>query len=127
MGFIQSDVGGLMGSVRRACDTGASIVRNRVELLTLELKEEKSRVVSAAVWGAVFVVSSFMALIAMTGTLLILFWEQRLYVAIGLLALCVIGAVTAFFLIKGGVKEPKPFAETIAQLKKDRAWLRGQS
>ena len=60
-----------------------SIVKNRAELAALEMKEEKSRLISAGVWGAIFVFSSFMAVIAIMCTILFLFWEQRLYVAIG--------------------------------------------
>jgi len=108
-------------------DTGVSIVKNRVELATLELKEEKSRLISAVVWGGVFLFSSFMAVIAIACTALFVFWEQRLYVAIGLLVFCIVGALIGFFLVKKGVKAPTPFAETIAQFKKDRAWLRGRN
>ncbi len=124
---LQSNFGGLLGSLQRVCDTGVSIVKNRVELATLELKEEKSRLVSAAVWGGIFMVSTFMAVIAIACTVLFMLWDQRLYVAIGFLAFCIIGAFTAFLLVKGKLKAPKPFAETIAQLKKDRAWLQRQN
>lgn len=124
---LESNFGGLISSVRRVVDTGVSIVKNRVELATLELKEEKSRLISAVVWGGVFLFSSFMAVIAIACTALFVFWEQRLYVAIGLLVFCIVGALIGFFLVKKGVKAPTPFAETIAQFKKDRAWLRGRN
>lgn len=124
---LQTNSGGLFGSLRRVWDTSASIIKNRAELAALELKEEKSRLVSTAIWGGVFVFSSFMAVITIACTLLFLFWEQRLFVAIGLLVFCVIGALAAFLLVKGKIKAPKPFADTIAQLKKDRAWLQRQN
>lgn len=127
MNFLQSDFGGLFSSARRVYDTTILIIKNRVELAGLELKEEKSRLVSATIWGGVFVVSSFMAVIAIASTMLFLFWEQKLYVAIGLLCFCVVAALVAFFLLKGKIKAPKPFAETIAQFKKDRAWLQRQN
>ena len=122
---LQSDFGGLFSSLRRVCDTGISIAKNRLELASLELKEEKARLTSAAVWGGVFVVSTLMAIIAIACTLLFLFWEQKQFVALGFLGFCVMGALIAFLLVRGKVKGPKPFAETIAQLKKDRGWLRG--
>jgi uncharacterized membrane protein YqjE len=123
---LETNFGGLIGSVRRVMDTGVCIVKNRVELATLELKEEKTRLLSAAVWGGVFLFSSFMAIIAIACTAFFVFWEQRLYVAIGLLTFCLIGALVGFLFVKKGVKTPMPFAETIAQFKKDRAWLRGR-
>jgi uncharacterized membrane protein YqjE len=67
-----------------------------------------------------------MAVIAIACTLLFLFWEQRLYVAIGLLVFCLIAALTGFLSVKKGIKKPLPFSETIAQFKKDRACLRGK-
>ncbi|MEO5803092.1 MAG: phage holin family protein [Verrucomicrobiota bacterium] len=115
--------GGLFGSLRRVFDTGKAILKNRVELAGLELKEEKSRLVSAAIWAGAFLFSTIMAVIAIALTLLFFFWEQKLYVAIGLLAFCLIGAITTFLLVRHRCKTPLPFAETIAQFKKDRAWL----
>jgi uncharacterized membrane protein YqjE len=122
---FQTSCGGLLGSLRHVFDTGASIVKNRIELAALELKEEKSHLLSAAVWSAIFLFSSFLAVIAVTCTLFFLFWEQRLFVASGLLTFCFVGAIVAFLILKRRLKTPKPFGETIAQFKKDRAWLKG--
>jgi uncharacterized membrane protein YqjE len=124
---INSNFGGLLASARRALDTSISMLKNRVELATIELKEEKSRLTSVAIWGGVFVFSSFMAVIAITCTTLFVFWEQRVWVAVGLLAFCLIFTVAAILILRGRLKSPMPFAETIAQLKKDRAWLQGRN
>ncbi|MEO7297008.1 MAG: phage holin family protein [Verrucomicrobiota bacterium] len=121
--IFENSFGGLFASLRRVTDTGVEMVKNRLELATLELKEEKSRMISAAIWGGIFIFSSFMAIIASACTFLFIFWEQRLYVALGLLAFCLLGALTAFLSVKKKTKSPAPFAETISQLKKDRAWL----
>ena len=124
---LQSNFGGLLDSGRRVWFTISSMAKNRAELAMIELEEEKARLTSVAIWGALFVVCTFMALIAVTGTVLFAFWEYKLYVAGGLLAFCLIAALVAFFLLKRGLKSPMPFAETIAQFKKDRAWLRSQN
>jgi uncharacterized membrane protein YqjE len=122
---FQNSNGGLMGSLHRVSDAVMSLCKNRAELATVELKEEKSRLVTAAVWAGIFVFSSIMAIIAISCTLLFYFWDQRLNIAIGLLAFSLLGAIVAFFLVKRRLKTPMPFAETIAQFKKDRAWLQG--
>ena len=122
---FQAGSGGLFGTMRRVFGTGLSIVKNRVELAALEVKEEKSRIISSAIWGAVFIFSSLMAFISITCSILFVFWEQRLVVAGGLLAFCLLGSLVAFLLVKRRLKTPKPFAETIAQFKKDRSWLQG--
>lgn len=121
--IFENSFGGLFESLRRVGNSGVEMVKNRVELATLELKEEKTRLISAAIWGGVFIFSSFMAIIAIASTLLFVFWEQRLYVAIGLLAFCLLGALIAFLSVKKKTQSPALFAETISQLKKDRAWL----
>lgn len=115
--------GGLMGSLRRVSDSAMSILKNRGELAALELKEEKSRLISSAIWAGIFIFSSVMAVISIFCTLLFYFWDQKLSVAIGFAAFCLVGALTAFFLLKRRLKTPMPFAESIAQFKKDRAWL----
>ena len=120
---LQSNFGGLMDSARRVWITSTSMVKNRAELAMIELQEEKSRLISAAIWGGVFAFSSFMAVIAIAFTLLFKFWDQRLYVAGALLAFCLMGAFVAFLFLKKRIKSSVPFTETIAQLKKDRAWL----
>ncbi len=120
---LHSNFGGLLDSGRRVWTTVSSMLSNRAELAMIELQEEKSRLISVGIWGALFVVSLFMAVIAISGALLFAFWEQRVAVAIGLLAFCVVGALVAFLFLKRGLKAPKPFNETIAQLKKDSAWL----
>jgi uncharacterized membrane protein YqjE len=122
---FQNGNGGLLSSVRRISDTAVSIFKNRAELAVLEMKEEKARLISAAIWGGLFIFSSVMAMIAISGTLLFYFWDQKLYVAVAILVFSLIGALVAFFTVKRRVKTPMPFAETIAQLKKDRAWLHG--
>lgn len=114
---------GIFSSLRRAADSFLSIFKNRAELAAIELKEEKARLVSAAIWSGMFIFSSVMAMIAISCSLVFFFWEQKLYVAIGLLAFYLIGAIVAFFLLKRRLRTPMPFAETIAQFKKDRAWL----
>jgi len=120
---FQNANGGLVGSVRRLTDSTIALLKNRAELAILELQEEKARLISASLWGGLFIFSSLMAVMAMTCTLIFLFWDQKLNVAIALLVLYLIGIVAAFFLLKRRLKTPAPFAETVAQLKKDRAWL----
>lgn len=117
--------GSPLSSLRRVSDSAISLLENRGELAVLELKEEKARLISAAVWGGVFIFSGLMAIVAISCTLLFFFWDQKLFVAIGLLAFYLIGTIAAFFFLKRRLKTPLPFSETIAQFKKDRAWLKG--
>ena len=113
---------GLFSSLRRLGGTAMSILQNRLELITIELKEEKQRAVSLAIWAASLIFLGFMAIVSLMFTLTFLFWEQRLAVLGGFCGFFIVGAIVAFAMMKKKLKTP-PFAETVAQLKKEREWL----
>jgi uncharacterized membrane protein YqjE len=120
--------GGLLGSARRFCETLLAIVHNRLELAAIELQEEKSRIVATLIWAALLIFFAFMTFVAVMITAILLFWDNRVAVAGGFAAFFLIGALVAFFCMKNKLKNPPvPFAETIAQLKKDRDWLGARS
>ncbi len=114
---------GIFGSFRRLGETALAIVQNRLELIAVEFREEKSRVIGLFVWGAALVFMGFQALTAIMLTLAVLYRDQALYVFGGFAAFYLLGGITAFFLVRSKLKSP-PFGETIAQLKKDRVWLK---
>jgi uncharacterized membrane protein YqjE len=116
---------GIFGSIRRLGGTAVAVLQNRLELMAIELKEEKGRAMSMAIWGASLIFLGFMTIVALMFTLTFLFWEQRIAVMGGFCGLFLVGALTAFFMLKSKLKTP-PFAETIAQLRKDRDWLQGK-
>ena len=118
---------GIFGSVRRVIDTTLAILQNRLELIAVELGEEKSRAISVLVWGALLIFFAFMTVIALTATIVFLLWEHALYALAGFTALYLIGAIASMLIVKGKIKNPPPFAETIAQLKKDREWLKSRN
>lgn len=116
---------GLFGSVRRLGATAAGILQNRLELITLELKEEKARAISLGISAAAAIFMGFMTIVALMFTLTFLFWDQRVAVMGGFCGFFLVGALVSFFMLKSKLKTP-PFAETVAQLKKDREWLQGK-
>jgi uncharacterized membrane protein YqjE len=113
---------GIFGAVRRFAESGLGILQNRLELLAVEFKEEKSRLIAVAAWAGAMVLLGFLSLVAIMFTLTLIFWEQRIAVMGGFCGLFVIGTLVAFFLMRSKLKTP-PFAESITQLKKDREWL----
>jgi uncharacterized membrane protein YqjE len=117
---------GIFGSVRRLADTSLAVVQNRLELIAVELGEEKTRLISVLVWGALLIFFAFMTIIALTATVVFLLWEHAIYALAGFTALYLIGAVASMLIVKGKIKNPPPFGETIAQLKKDREWLKSR-
>ncbi|MBA4150227.1 MAG: phage holin family protein [Verrucomicrobia bacterium] len=113
---------GLFGSVRRLGENALAILQNRLELMAIEFKEEKSRVASLGIWAAALMFLGFMAVVALMLTLTFIFWEQRVAVMGGFCAFFFVGAIGSFFILRTKIKAP-PFSETMAQLKKDREWL----
>ncbi len=118
--------GGILGSLKRFSETVLAILQNRMELVAVELREEKTRAIGTVIWGAMMIFFSFMAVVAIMLTLVFVFWEQKVIVMGGFCAFFIIGAAVSFFLVKGKLKTA-PFSETINQLKKDREWLQSRN
>ncbi len=113
---------GIFGSIRRVGENALAILQNRLELIAIEFKEEKGRIVSLGIWAAALIFMAFMAVVALMFTLTCIFWEQRVAVMGGFCAFFFVGAIGSLFALKSKIKTP-PFSETITQLKKDREWL----
>ncbi len=113
---------GFLGAVRHLFQTALAIVANRIELVALEFQEEKARAFSLVAWGAFMVLAIFMVMISISFLLVVAFWDQALWVLLGL-SLFYVGAVlVAAAMVRQRLKAPL-FSETINQLKKDREWL----
>jgi len=109
--------------VGRVARTGLGALRNRVELLALEWAEERLRVMHVMGWAVGFVLAGVLAVLLFTATIIFLFPEDlRIYVSAGFTVLYAIGAVWAWFRLRAFLRQ-EPFAQSIEQVNKDRAWL----
>src|SRR2546423_107651 len=109
--------------VQKLSSTTIGALQNRVELLAVELGEEKGRLLEMVLVGVGLLFLVMMGLVALTATIVFLFPEEYRIYALGAFALLYLaGAVVAFFMLKGVLKQP-PFAETIRQVKKDAEWI----
>jgi uncharacterized membrane protein YqjE len=114
---------GLGALVGRLARTGLGALNNRIELFALEWQEEKTRLTEMFFWTIALVFLSVMVVLLLTAVVIFLFREElRIYVAGGFAALYFIGAVVAVSVVRGLLKRD-PFAETVDQARKDRAWL----
>ncbi len=114
---------GFLTLAKRLGCTFAGALQNRAELLVLEWQEEKARMSELLVWGLGLVFLSIMALVLLTGTIILACPEgARVYVAAGFTLVYVAGAVWALTTFKGLLKRA-PFSGTLEQLRKDRLWL----
>ncbi len=120
-------VAGAGAGARRGADLGLALLQNRLALLSLELKEEQVRFVQVLVWamlglGLLFIglILGLLAVIQAVGEehrLEALAWSGGALLLAGLAAL-------AFSAVRLR-RRPAPFAQTISELGKDRAWLSG--
>lgn len=117
-GFIKSLMGlgeNLLGALQ-----------DRIELISVELQEEKYRFVQLIIWLSATVFAAVMTLTFATITVVYLFWESaRLAVLAGFTGLY---AVALFFVVvalrRVFTHQPKPFEATIESLSEDRACIR---
>ena len=121
---------GWLNSLGKFLDTGLGIVQNRVELFAVELQEEKSHVVGMVVWLVVALFLGMLSMIVLTGAIILITpAEGRVYAAAALFVLYLLGAILAVVKLKGMIRQRAqdlPFAETLNEVKKDRAWLHEQ-
>lgn len=120
---------GIFASLRSICDSGIALLQNRVELFSVELEEQKIRLVRllALVAAAVFLANT--AVLAITVTIIVVVGNRaRVPVLIGLCVLYSGAAVAAFLALRKELKEgPEPFEGTISEIKRDREWLNRRS
>lgn len=117
--------GTLLGSLRRIIDTGLGLAQTRLELLSVELQQEKHRLIELLVWVFIAVALGLVALILVSFTLVVLFWESaRVFVLVLLCILYVGGTIWAAKRAQKILKQSRaPLKDSIEELKKDRACL----
>lgn len=116
---------GLLSSLRVLGDNLLAGAQERVELASLELQEEKFRLVQTLIWmsGAIFAVAMTLAFASLT--LVYLFWESaRLTVLAALTAGYATGAIaTVVGFRRYLAHQPRPFSATSDELRQDRACI----
>jgi uncharacterized membrane protein YqjE len=116
-----------IGASLRGLATGTfALLAGHVELIGVELQEERQRVVELAVLGACALVLFGMALLLATLVIVIWLWDSyRLESAIALTILYgALGACAVYLMRRKLASHPNPFAATVAELEKDRENLR---
>lgn len=117
---------GIVASLKRIGDRLLAIVAGRLQLLSIELQEEKLRALDLLLWLAVGFGLCLIGLV-MAGVAVALFVEALLGVGgLAVVAVAILGgAAGIFWHVRNKLKTgPPPFAQTIAELKKDRECLR---
>ena len=115
---------GVWASLKRTVDTLLATAQSRVELFSVELQEEKCRLVEALLCAAALAAFGMMTLTLVTFTLVLLFWENsRLAALVGLSVLHLVGTALAWRALQSRLRSRRGFTDTIEELKKDRSCL----
>lgn len=116
-------------ALRTLADNLLGAVRERVALLSLEVEEERDRLLISVVWISAAMVAAALTLIFASVTLVYVFWDTA--------RLTVLGCLTAFYaagfaaialaLRRYLLRQPRPFAATLAEIDQDRSCLNHES
>ncbi|HUJ09199.1 MAG TPA: phage holin family protein [Verrucomicrobiae bacterium] len=117
---LETEVG-LMASLRRLLDSALALVQNRLQLLGIELEEERVRLFDLVLRVVGVAVFSFLALIAATALVVVWLWETSPVAVLIVITLLYAGlAVWIGYSLKQRLHHgPPPFAGTLAEFKKD--------
>ncbi|WP_153099575.1 phage holin family protein [Paraburkholderia hayleyella] len=117
------------GPLRRIFGSVFAILQTRLELVGIELAEEKSRLLSVLFLGLAAMMLALMALIALTALIAIVFWDTPWRLA----ALGTITGVYALAALACGLRahhalrhSPNVFSATLNEFEKDREIFRKQ-
>jgi uncharacterized membrane protein YqjE len=116
---------GIVRSGRRMLAILVSMVRTRLNLLAVELMQEKSRIWLLLVLTALALIFASMALLSLSLLVVVAFWDDNRLLAIGCLLAFYIAAtiVTLVMLQRKAKMGSNLFAGTLHELSKDSAAL----
>ncbi len=117
-----------MGSVSGLLATAIGIGRTRLELLSVELREELHRTAGLVVWGAVAVLAAGGGVLFAGLAIIFAFWDtHRVLAAVLVTVAYFVLAAVAGLVIRSRLRTRPPFLQaTLAELARDEDELRGR-
>lgn len=117
---------GLIGSLRSFGDSLMASVQDRLELFSVELQEEKFRLIQTCLWICAALFAGMLAVLFASLTVVYLFWESARLAALGGLTLFYAGSLVTIVIIlrRYLARQPRPFAATLEEIREDRACIR---
>lgn len=125
MASSETKSGGIIDSVKRVGESALALLHNRLQLFSVELQEEKYRVLQAVLWLSAGVILVFLGLAMGVGTVAMLVYGQ--WGVPGLAGLTIlllaVGAIVLAVMWNRVKSRGTPFSGTLQELKKDTEWL----
>jgi uncharacterized membrane protein YqjE len=112
---------GLFASLKGLFGTSLALVQNRLQLLGVELAEERLRLLSLVTYGAVAFICLSAGLVFLAVFLTVLFWESHRLLALGVFSALFLGAGIATLLMALSYARAGSmlFKASLAELAKD--------
>lgn len=116
---------GLFSSLRSALANAIELAHTRLQLLSVEMEARLLNSRQVMLWSVVAMFSASLAMLMLTLTVLIIFWDTHRLLAASLITVFfVILAVAAALVVRQRVRSrPRLLAATISELKRDAAAL----
>ena len=116
---------GLLASAKGLLATGVSLLHNRLEMLGVELAEERVRLGSVIAYGAAAFFCIAAGLIFLSILLTVLLWENNRLLALGVFSALFLGAGIASLTLAMSLARSgsKLFSASLAELRSDREAL----
>ena len=120
---------GYLNSLRSLGDGLLAMVQDRIKLFSVELQEEKFRLIHTFIWISAAIFTGMMTIAFASLTVVYLFWESaRLAVLGGLTAIYAAAMVVIIISFRCYIaRQPHPFAATRQEIEKDRACIPNKS
>jgi len=112
---------GLFASAKGLLGTGVTLLHNRLELLGVELAEERVRLVSLLAYGGAAFLCLAAGLIFLSIFLTVLMWDSNRLLALGVFSALFLGAGIASLMLTMSLARSgsKLFSASLAELRKD--------
>ena len=116
---------GLFASAKGLLGTGVTLLHNRLELLGVELAEERARLISLLAYGGAAFLCLAAGLIFVAIFLTVLMWDNNRLLALGVFSALFLGAGIASLVLTMSLAKSgsKLFSASLAELRKDREAL----
>ena len=116
---------GLFVSANGLLGTGVALLHNRLELLGVELAEERARLLSLLTYGGAAFLCLAAGLIFLAVFLTVLMWDNNRLLALGVFSALFLGAGIASLMLTMSLARSgsKLFSASLAELRKDNQTL----
>ena len=117
--------GGFANSIKRLVESVTEFLSSKLELFSVELQEEKRRILELLILAATALLFGVLALTVLTFSVVAVFWETHRFAALFMVsAVYIVISVLLFVRLQRKVHTAtKVFEATVEELKKDTEWV----